>query len=318
MVMGVLDRLTLDQLRALIAIAETGSFSAAARRLGRVQSAITQSVHALESALGISLFDRTGKRAELTEVGRVILDDARRLVVGAATLRARAQNTAAGIEPELTLAVTAAFPDNVLLRSLKALQAAFPELPVTLYTEGLAVPERRLRDGLVRLAIYPLAATGASDLETELLATIPITAVVAPDHPLAAEKPPLSSEVMERYVQLASADRYSLRQDFAANIATLKDWHFGDQSTRLKYLLAGFGWCNLPMHVAKPYIASGALKQLNLAEYGGKILDLALHVVHERGRPPGRAGRWIIDDLRSRLYSHERVPKRPGKWKIPD
>jgi DNA-binding transcriptional LysR family regulator len=44
----MLDPLTLDQLRILIAVAETGSFSAAARRLGRVQSAVSQSIQWLE------------------------------------------------------------------------------------------------------------------------------------------------------------------------------------------------------------------------------------------------------------------------------
>jgi DNA-binding transcriptional LysR family regulator len=59
----MLDRLTLDQLRIVIAVAETGSFSGAARRLGRVQSAVSQSVQSLEATLGIPLFDRAAKVA---------------------------------------------------------------------------------------------------------------------------------------------------------------------------------------------------------------------------------------------------------------
>ena len=67
----MLDALTLDQLRILIAVAETGSFSAAARRLGRVQSAISQSVQSLEATLGVQLFDRETKTPRLSEAGRV-------------------------------------------------------------------------------------------------------------------------------------------------------------------------------------------------------------------------------------------------------
>jgi predicted transcriptional regulator len=69
----MLDRLTLDQLRVLVAVAETGSFSAAARRLGRVQSAISQTVQSLESDLGIAVFERAGKTPKLSDAGRVIL-----------------------------------------------------------------------------------------------------------------------------------------------------------------------------------------------------------------------------------------------------
>src|ERR1700728_1212372 len=101
----MLDPLTLDQLRILVAVADTGSFSAAARQLGRVQSAISQSVQSLEATLRISLFDRTPKTPVLTEPGRALLDDARPLLRGADTLRARAETIAADVEPDLTLAV---------------------------------------------------------------------------------------------------------------------------------------------------------------------------------------------------------------------
>ena len=55
----MIDPLTLDQMRVLVAVAETGSFSAAARKLGRVQSAISQAVQAMEQALQLTLFDRS-------------------------------------------------------------------------------------------------------------------------------------------------------------------------------------------------------------------------------------------------------------------
>lgn len=56
------ETITLDQLRLFLCVAEEGSFSAAGRRLGRVQSAVSQGVANLESALGVLLFDRTGRR----------------------------------------------------------------------------------------------------------------------------------------------------------------------------------------------------------------------------------------------------------------
>jgi DNA-binding transcriptional LysR family regulator len=98
----MLDRLTLDQMRVLVAVAETGSFSAAARRLGRVQSAISQSVQSLESALGTPLFEREGKVPRLNDAGRVILGDARRVIDEAETLKARAEAIVGDVEPELS------------------------------------------------------------------------------------------------------------------------------------------------------------------------------------------------------------------------
>jgi len=295
------DRLTLDQLRVLIAVADTSSFSAAARRRGRVHSAISQAVQSLEATLGTQLFDRSGKTPKLTDAGRVILEDARRVVLGAETLRARAESIASDIEPELALAVSGAFPSTPLMDSLKTFTATFPQVPVTLFTEGLSVPETRLREGLARLAIYSPQTTQAPDLEMEFLAAIPMVAVAASDHPLAAEPGPLTGEVLERHVQLAITDRSHLAPGSHGTIASPRAWRFGDLSSRLEYLLAGFGWCNMPLHLAESHIAAGRIKRLDLREYDGGVFSLPLYAVHQRGRPPGRAGRWLIEDLRRRL-----------------
>lgn len=56
----MIGSLTLDQLRVLVTIADTGSFSAASRELRRAQSAISQAVANLEGLQGVELFDRQG------------------------------------------------------------------------------------------------------------------------------------------------------------------------------------------------------------------------------------------------------------------
>ena len=76
----MIDSLTLDQMRILVAVADAGSFSAAARKLGRVQSAISQSIQTLETTLGLVLFDRSGKTPQLTDAGKALVGDARVLI----------------------------------------------------------------------------------------------------------------------------------------------------------------------------------------------------------------------------------------------
>ncbi|MCZ6763725.1 MAG: LysR family transcriptional regulator, partial [Alphaproteobacteria bacterium] len=190
----MLESVTLDQLRMLIATVETGSFSAAGRRLGRVQSAVSQSVQALETQLGLALFDRSGKTPTLNEAGKTLIEDARRLVRGAHAMRLRAESMAQDVEPELALAVDSLFPSPVLMASLKALSEVFPHLPVTLFTEGLGGPEQRLRDGAARLAILTPFTAGTTDLEKIFLATVKLVPVAAPDHPLAGLAGPIAKE----------------------------------------------------------------------------------------------------------------------------
>jgi hypothetical protein len=76
-------------------------------------------------------------------------------------------------------------------------------------------------------------------------------------------------------------------------------WRFADLATRLEFLLAGFGWCNMPVHMVADHIAAGRLKRLETAEHSA--IAFRIHVVHERGRQIGSAGRWLIADLRARI-----------------
>jgi DNA-binding transcriptional LysR family regulator len=286
-------------MRVLLAVAETGSFSAAARKLGRVQSAVSQSVQSLETALGTPLFDRAGKVPQFNDAGRVILEDARRLVRGAETLKARAESIAAEVEPELTLAVDAIFPSAVLMESLRLFAEAYPCLPVTLFTEGLGGAEQRLRDGAARLGLFVPLQNGATDFESEFLVSIPTVPVVAALHPLAAAEAPVAREALEQHVQLVLTDRTPLTAGLTGGIISPRTWRFADLNTRLEYLLSGFGWCHMPVHMVREHIAEGRLKALDLRENVARTFPL--HVVHERGRAPGKAGRWLIEDLRQRV-----------------
>jgi DNA-binding transcriptional LysR family regulator len=297
----MLDPVTLDQMRVLVAVAETGSFSAAARRLGRVQSAISQSIQALETALGVPLFIREGKVPQLNEAGRVILEDARRLIQGAETMKARAESISAEVEPELTLAVDAIFPNDVLMASLKKFAEVYPWIPVTLFTEGLGGAEQRLRDGVAKLGLCVPLPNGAKDFDSEFLVGIPTVPVVAADHPLAAIHGPLGRDVLEQHIQLVLTDRTPLTAGFSGGIVSPRNWRFADLHTRLDYLLAGFGWCFMPVHLVRDEIAAGKLKALSLRENVGRTFPV--HVVQQRGRSPGKAARWLIEDMRVRVKS---------------
>ena len=294
----MLDRLTLDQMRVLVAVAEAGSFSAAARRLGRVQSAISQSVQSLELALGTRLFERDGKIPKLNDAGRVILQDARRVIDGAETLKARAEAIVEDVEPELTLAVEAVFPNGVLMVSLRALSETFPGLSVSLFTEGLGGAEQRLRDGVARLGFYIPFLPLAADHETEFLVDVATVPVVAAGHAL-AERGRLTRKDLESEVQLILTDRTQITVGLSGSVISHRIWRFADLGTRLEFLLAGFGWCYMPIHVVRKHILAGRLTALEIE--GIKDPVLPVHVIHKRGRPPGRAGRWLIDDIRKRL-----------------
>jgi DNA-binding transcriptional LysR family regulator len=253
----------------------------------------------METALGLPLFDREGKIPQLNDAGRVLLADARRLIAGAEALKARAESFSEGIEPELTLAVDAMLPSAVLTRSLRALAEVYPCLQVTVFTEAMGGAEQRLRDGAARLAFcVPLPGVG-DNRQSEFLVTVPMVPVVASDHPLARLPGPIARLDLEKEVQLVLTDRTPVSNGLTGGIVSFRTWRFADLATRLEFLIGGFGWCNMPYHMVREHIDAGRLAVLDIAE--PTLAGLDIHVMHERGRAPGKAGRWLIEDLRKRV-----------------
>jgi DNA-binding transcriptional LysR family regulator len=106
----LLDGVTINQLRAFVAVCEEGSFSAAARRLKRAQSAISHAITALESALRVELFERDTRRTELSPAGRSLLADARAVISRTEEMKVRASSIAETGAPQISIAVDVYFP----------------------------------------------------------------------------------------------------------------------------------------------------------------------------------------------------------------
>ncbi|KPW23372.1 Regulatory protein LysR, partial [Pseudomonas syringae pv. aceris] len=117
-----------EALEAFAQIAALGSFSAAARRLGKSQSTISEAIARLEIDLGLELFDRSSRQPVLTEAGRVMLGRVDDLLCASDRLRRAAARLAAGVEPRLTLVLSDANQFADFERLMTELDQRFPEL----------------------------------------------------------------------------------------------------------------------------------------------------------------------------------------------
>ncbi|WP_324733453.1 LysR family transcriptional regulator [Pseudomonas paeninsulae] len=297
----MIGSLSLDQLRVLVTIADTGSFSATGRELRRVQSAISQSVATLENMQGVQLFDRSGHRPRLTDIGRVLVAQARLVLASASQFEAIAASTHAGIEPELALAIDPLVPTAPLIESLRALRETFTHLTVTFSTEGLGGAERRIRSGDAALALCLLLPAVPNDIAAFPLLAVGLTPVVSAQHPLALLDRAVTRGDLEQFVQLVLSDPV----DFDGpnyGLAGGALWRFADLGRRLDFLLAGFGWCRMPEHLIVDHIAAGRLVPLKLAlELTSSPSIVTIYAAHMENRQLGVAGRWLLDDLTTRL-----------------
>ena len=119
------DGVSLDQLRTFVSAVDEGSFSAAARKLNRVQSAVSGWINGLEGQIGVELFDRSGRVPKLTPEGSLLLADARNIVSAVDTMNARAKLMTSGVEPELSVVIDVFFRPRLSAPSRKHSRAGF-------------------------------------------------------------------------------------------------------------------------------------------------------------------------------------------------
>ena len=157
----MLDGVSLDQLRAFITAVEEGSFSGAARKLNRAQSAVSEMVSTLEAQIGVPLFDRSGRYPKLTSAGTVLLADARGIVSGVDFMKARARGMSEGLEPELSVVVDVSMPIEAITSAAKEFRVKFPGTPLRLYVEALGGVFQPLLDGRASLGVAGVVAADA-------------------------------------------------------------------------------------------------------------------------------------------------------------
>jgi DNA-binding transcriptional LysR family regulator len=252
----VLDGISLDQLRTFIAAVDEGSFSAAARKLNRVQSAVSGWVSGLEDQFGVVLFDRSGRFPKLTPEGVLLLADARSIVSGVNTMKARAKLMASGLETELSVVVDVFFPTAVVSAAAKAFASRFPLTPLRLFVEGMGAAYQPVLERRCSLGILAGIPVAFPSLVSERLGEVPLVAVASSDHPLTRFSHRIPKHEMAKHLQLVLTDRSDLMAGRDFGVVASSTWRLADLSTKHAFLKDGIGWGGMPLHFfVKDYAA---------------------------------------------------------------
>jgi DNA-binding transcriptional LysR family regulator len=322
----MLDALTLDQMRTFVAVAESGSFRAAAVRLSRVQSAVSHAIRNLEEQLRIALFDRSGHRPTLTPEGRALLADVRAILLKVDAMRARALGLGEGVELSLAIALDPQFPLGLAAAALKDLRGAYPSVSVQLRTAPLGAAIAALREGQCALAI---TAADLPDprIELEAMSFVPRAAVAAATHPLAARSragKPLTAAELAGHLQIVVPDPSPLTEGRDFGVLSPGTWRVSDNATKHALILAGVGWGSLPLWLVERDLAEGRLVRVAAAEFGhrGETFVRA-YLAHRTDQPLGPAARAFREALLRRAggsvtpQAQGRDSARPGRQRRP-
>jgi DNA-binding transcriptional LysR family regulator len=294
----VLDGVSLDQLRAFIAAVDEGSFSAAARKLRRAQSAVSELISNLEGQIGVPLFDRSERYPKLTDAGVLLVADARSVIANIDLLKARAKGISGGLEPELSVVVDVLFPFEAIAESAREFRDRFPRTPLRLYVEALGGAYQPVLDGRCSLGVVGSLPIAPSSTSSERLQGVRMAMVASRDHPLAKYRGVIPKLELAKHVQLVLTDRSQLTAGREFGVMSPLTWRLSDLFAKHAFLLKGLGWGGMPVHAVDQDMKEGKLVKLQIEDLSEDALILPMSAVYLTAQPPGPAGRWLIERLR--------------------
>jgi DNA-binding transcriptional LysR family regulator len=294
----MLDGVSLDQLRAFIAAVDEGSFSAGARKLRRAQSAISELVSNLEAQIDVVLFDRSQRYPKLTQAGVLLLADARGVVSNVDLLKARAKGISCGLESELSVVVDVLFPFEAVAEAAREFRERFPRTPLRLYVEALGSAYKLVLDGRCSIGVVGSLPIVPDSMTLERLQGVATIMVAAPGHPLARLIGVVPKTELANHVQLVITDRSELTAARDFGVMSPRTWRLADLFAKQALLLKGLGWGSMPLHAVKQDLLEGRLARLSVEDLPEEGLTVPMSAVYYTAKPPGPAGRWLIEHLK--------------------
>jgi len=265
----------IPSLQALVAVAETGSFSRASEQLFITQPAISKRIAALEADLDVVLLDRLGRNTRLTEAGNNLLISARRILADIDSSReeVRALNHVVG--GRLKLATSHHIGIHRLPPVLKAYTQAYPEVDLDLMFMDSEKACELVAAGSIELAIVTLPEHPADTLSTQLVWDDPLSIVCANDHPLRNIKQ-VNPKQLTQYPAVLPA-RGTITRGIVLDAIAPHDVHI-QTSLETNYLetikmmvSVGLGWSALPLNMVDDSLSAIPVKAIRMQRLLGSV-----------------------------------------------
>lgn len=289
-------RISLEQWRSLQSVVDAGGYAQAAVLLHKSQSAVTYAVQKIERRLGVRLFEIKGRKAELTDGGRMLYRRARALLEEAASIESAAGTLAAGWETEIALAVEIVFPTWLLLKCFARFAIERPDTRLELYETVLSGTEEALVQRRVSLAIGPTVPPGYVG---DVLLPVRFIAAAHPDHALHALGRELTVEDLRRQRQLVIRDSGASRSGNARWLEAEQRWTFSHKATSIHAAVSGLGFAWFAEDTIRHELEQGLLKPLRLRE--GAELTVPLYLIHDGRDQLGPGARRLAEIIRSEV-----------------
>jgi len=286
-------QLSPEALLAFAHAAQLGSFSAAARQLGKQQSTISTSIANLEADLNLQLFDRSFRKPQLTAAGRLILAQAERVLAAEAELTATALQLSAGLEAEFSLVLSDTYQSDHFETIMRAFAERFGVVNFRCQIAEQATLVALVQSGAAQLGLVATQAHYPPDISAVTLQERSlIGCYVCHSHPLAqlAQQQRLTVQDLAAYREL----QLSQPLDELPKVSTQQQWQAPTYTMLLEMLMLGVGWASLPRWIVQRYAAQQVLE----LQIDGWPVELSVDVIWSRRYPLGQAGQWLLEQMR--------------------
>lgn len=240
----------LDNLKAFLIVAETGSFSRAAEKLFLTQPAISKRISSLESELDTRLFDRIGHRINLTEAGKSLLPRAQRILIEVEDSRRAVANLTGSVSGPLSIGTSHHIGLHRLPPVLREFTQVYPQVHLNIEFMDSEAACNSVLHGELELGIVTLPLENDPSLRLLPIWHDPLAIVVAPGHPLSKKKKIEARQLSEYPSVLPSSGTFT-REVLERTLKPLGvELHTGMATNYLetiKMLVSvGLGWSVLP------------------------------------------------------------------------
>ncbi|CAB3667295.1 HTH-type transcriptional regulator YhaJ [Achromobacter pulmonis] len=283
-------RHSLESLATFAQVAAEGTFSAAARKLGKSQSTVSETIANLEVDLNVTLFDRSQRQPTLTEAGQVLLHQALQVLAANDRLNRSASQLSAGLEPRLTVVLSDTFQSETFETMLGQIDQRYPTLRfeclIAEYEDVVAL----VQQGRAHLGLMAAQDSYPPDMaRATLREASEIVLCVGRGHPLAA-LPAVTEDHLTRARELRLST-YEL--DDRENAPSHSTWSAPGYLMLLEMATLGFGWTELPRWMLQRF-GGGQLVELTVPGWPRQI---RVDAVWSTRRPLGPAGAWLLQNL---------------------
>ena len=258
---------TIEQLRAFVASAEKGSFSAAARSLGRAQSVVSTHIAMLEDILGVELFDRSSRSPVLTEAGRDLLPEANAVLRQSHRFDSCAMAQFKGEAVKLNIAIGHRGSVQSISETIAALSSRFPFVSGSVHIESRDDVWKHVQEGEAQIGIVMGEMPELKNsCEMLCLGQIRYCIVASRNSPL-AEMASVSDQDLAQYPQIVF--NRSVEQ---SRILSSQCWEVNDVFMAMYWAALGIGWTAVPQGLARRIQQEDSIKDLAILNL--ELLDL--------------------------------------------